>query len=277
MSAVLDSLVRKHPEMVAAETMLRTLATALPEATLPAGVPHLGAVEARLAGGMPALEGEPLLSGGALLLNLELLAAALEANAGPELRAISRTLEGSLPTAAADEFVAAAQSGSWDAIGALAERIGLEADAVITLVDHATRPALRAGARTTHELVARSRCDRGTCPACGAAPLLGEVRGGGASGAAEQERVLRCARCLTAWPFPRLRCTSCGETNHRQLAYIHGAGEESFRRAEVCSTCHGYLKSIAVLAPLDGYELLAVDLATAALDVAALERGFHRT
>jgi len=263
--------------MNAAEAMLRTLATALPEATLPAGVPHLGAVEARLQGGLPALEGEPLLTGAALLLNLELLATALESSAGPEVRAIPRTLEGSLPTAAADELAAAAQSGSWDAIGALAERIGLESDAVITLVDHAARPALRAGARAVHEVVLKSGWQRGTCPACGAAPLLGEVRGGGASGGAEQERVLRCARCLTAWSFPRLRCVSCGETNHRQLAYLHGAGEESFRRAEVCSTCRGYLKSIAVLAPLDGYELLAADLATAALDIAALEHGFHRT
>jgi FdhE protein len=277
MSSVLDSLVRKHPEMVAAETMLRTLATALPEAMLVAGVPRLGAVEARLAGGVPALEGEPLLTGAALLSNLELLAAALESSAAPEVRAIPRTLERELTIAAANELAGAAQSGSWDGIGALAERIGLEADAVITLVDHAARPALRAGARAVHEVVAKSRWRRGTCPACGAAPLLAEVRGGGKTGGAEHERVLRCGRCLTAWAFHRLRCVSCGETNHRQLAYLHGAGEESFRRAEVCSTCRGYLKSIAVLAPLDRYELLAADLATAALDVAALERGFHRT
>ena len=274
---ILDPLVRKPPEMIAAEEMLRTLATALPEAMLPAGVPHLGAVEARLAGGVPALEGEPLLSGAALVSNLELLAAALGSSAEPEVRAIPRRLEGNLTAATADELAAAAQSGSWDTIGALAEQIGLEADAVVTLVDHATRPALRAGARAAHEVVVKSLWQRGTCPACGAAPLLGEVRGGGASGSAEHERVLRCARCLTAWSFPRLRCVWCGETNHRQLAYLHGAGEESFRRAEVCSTCHGYLKSIAVLAPLDLYQLLAADLATAALDVAALERGFHRT
>jgi FdhE protein len=277
MSSVLDSLVRKHPEMVAAETMLRTLATALPEAMLAAGVPHLGAVEARLAGGVPALEGEPLLTGAALLSNLQVLATALESSAAPEVRTIPRTLERDLTTAAANELAAAAQSGSWDGIGALAERIGLEADTVITLVDHATRPALRAGAGAAHEVVVKVRWQRGTCPSCGAAPLLAELRGGGASGGAEHERVLRCARCLTAWSFARLRCVSCGETNHRQLAYLHGAGEESFRRAEVCSTCRGYLKSIAVLAPLDLYELLAADLASAALDVAALERGFHRT
>ena len=263
--------------MSAADAMLRTLATALPEAMLPPGVPHRGAVEARLAGGVPALESEPLLTGAALLLNVELLAAALESSAAPDLRTISRALEGNLTAAAANELAAAAQSGSWDAIGSLAEQIGLDSDAVITLVDHATRPALRAGAQAVHEAVTKCRWQRGTCPACGAAPLLAELRGGGAAGTAEHERLLRCGRCLTAWPFPRLCCVWCGETNHRQLAYLHGAGEESFRRAEVCSTCRGYLKTIAVLAPLDACELLAADLATAALDLAALEQGFHRT
>jgi len=277
MSPALDPLVRKHPEMAAADAMLRTLATALPEAILPAGVPHLGAVEVRLASGVPALEGEPLLTGAALLLNVELLATALGSSAAPAVRAISRALEENLAGAAANELAAAAQSGSWDAIGALAEQIGLESDAVISLVDHATRPALRAAAQAVHEAVTKCRWQRGTCPACGASPLLAELRGGGASGTAEQERLLRCGRCLTAWSFPRLRCVSCGETNHRQLAYLHGAGEESFRRAEVCSSCRGYLKSIAVLTPLDAYELLAADLATAALDIAALEQDFHRT
>lgn len=277
MSSVLESLVRNHPEMAAADAMLRILASALPEAMLPAGVPHHGAVEARLAGGLPALEGEPLLTGAALLSNVELLVTALESAAVPELRTISRALELNLTVAAANELAATAQSGSWDAVGGLAEQMGLEADAVITLVDHATRPALRAGAQAVSEAVAKCRWQRGTCPACGAAPLLAELRGGGAAGTAEHERLLRCGRCLTAWAFPRLRCVWCGETNHRKLAYLHGAGEGSFRRAEVCSTCRGYLKSIAVLAPLDAYELLTADLATAALDIAALEQDFHRT
>lgn len=76
--------------------------------------------------------------------------------------------------------------------------------------------------------------------------------------------------------FPRLCCPGCGETNHQRIAYLHGAGEDAFRRADVCSTCGRYLKSIAVLAPLGFAELLEVDLATAALDFAAQEHGFHR-
>jgi len=261
----------------AADAMLRALANALPEAELPTGVPHLGAAEARLAGGLSALEGETLLTGTDLLLNVELLVAAMGQSAGPESGIAADRLGEHLPEPAAGELVMAGQSGAWEAIGALASGIGLEPHAVITLVDYATRPALRAGARAVRDVIARSRWNRGTCPACGSAPLLAEIRGGGAAGTAERERLLRCGRCLCAWAFPRLRCVSCGEMNHRQLAYLHGEGEESFRRAEVCSTCHGYLKSIAVLAPLDLYQLLSADLATAALDAAALELGFHRT
>ena len=63
--------------MSTADAMLRTLATALPEVGLPAGVPHLGAAEARLEGGIAAMGGETLLSGVALLLNVDLLATAL--------------------------------------------------------------------------------------------------------------------------------------------------------------------------------------------------------
>lgn len=263
--------------MSTADAMLQMLATALPDAALPGDVPHLGAAEARLAGGVAALEGETLLSGPALLLNVELLATALGSSAPADVRGLAAALEGNVARPEADGLVAAAQSGSWDVIGALAARIGLDSDAVITLVDHATRPALRAGARAVSEIVAKSRWHRGTCPACGSPPLLAELRGGGASGTAEHERLLRCGRCLSAWSFPRLRCVSCGETNHRQLAYLHGAGEDSFRRAEVCSTCRGYLKTIAVLAPLDHYQLLSADFTTTALDVAALERGYHRT
>ncbi len=263
--------------MSVADAMLRTLATALPDMELPGGVPHLAAAEARLAGGVAALEGETLLTGAALVLNVELLVAALGPAASPEVRAVGAQMRAHLPEGTPNELVEAAQSRTWDAIEALASRIGLDPKAVVTLVDFATRPALRAGARAVREAVARSHWRRGTCPACGSAPLLAELRGGGASGTAEHERLLRCGRCLSAWSFPRLRCVSCGETNHRKLAYLHGTGEESFRRAEVCSSCHGYVKSIAVLASLDFYQLLSTDLTTAPLDAAAIEHGFHRT
>jgi FdhE protein len=275
MSSALSMLVQKHPEIAPAADILRILATALPEPTLPTGVPHLPAAEARLAAGIPALADEPLLNGSALLANIRVLAStlgeALEAtDALPEL------LE-SLGGSDADSLVAAALTGTWDPITETARRAGLDEHFVLTIVDHAARPALRAGAAAVRELMAQCRWTRGTCPACGAAPLLGELRSGGTVvGGAEQERVLRCGRCMTGWGFPRLRCFACGETRHQQLSYLHGNGEGAFRRAEVCSTCGHYIKSIAVLTPLTYIELLDEDLATAALDIGAVDHGFRR-
>jgi FdhE protein len=276
MSHTLDALIRKHPEIAPAAHTLRILATTLPDITLPAGVPHLAAAEARLAIGIPALEGEPLLTGSALMSNVRVLARAL----GEVLEAIEtlpETLEQRLDGTAADSLAAAALTGAWDLVGETVRRAGLDPHFVITLVDHAARPALRAGASALREVMVQSRWTRATCPGCGAPPLLAELRSGGSSvNGGEQERVLRCGRCLAAWAFPRLRCTGCGETSHRQLAYLHGSGEGTFRRADICSTCSTYLKSIAVLMPLSLPELLELDLATAALDVAAVEQGFHR-
>jgi FdhE protein len=275
MSSALDSLVREHPEIEPAAAALRILATALPEATLPPDVPHLGAAEARLAGGVPALEGEPLLSGSILLANIRHLGTALGSAPSAALP-VAVALGDGLTDAELEQMASAAQAGAWDWVIAVAVRLALEPDTVVTLVDYAARPALRAGAHAVRDLVTQSRWARGTCPSCGSAPLLAELRGGGARGDAEGERVLRCGRCLSGWSYPRLRCVGCGESDHAQLAYLHGTDEAAFRRADVCSTCNTYLKSIAVLAPLSLTELLATDLATSALDLAAVERGFHR-
>jgi FdhE protein len=275
MSLALESLVRQYPEMEPAAVALRILATALPEITLPAGIPHLAAAETRLAAGVPALEGEPLLSGPAFLASVRHIAGALDSTRS-SAGSVATALERGLREDEAEAIARAAQAGAWDWIIAVAVRLQLEPDLVVTLADHSARPALRAGARAVRSLVIERQWTRGICPSCGSTPLLAEVRGGGARGEAEGERVLRCGRCLTEWSYPRLRCVGCGERNHERLAYIHGAGEAAFRRADVCSTCKTYLKSIAVLAPLNLTELLVTDLATAMLDLAAVGQGFHR-
>ena len=273
-ASALDPLVRADPDFEAAAAVVRALATALPETTLPEGVPHIDAARARLAAGIPALEGEPLVTGWTLLANARVLADALAA-ADVEQRGVPNALERTLSQDESDALAAAAQAGSWDLISEMAARLGLEPDVVVTLLDHAARPALRAGTKALLAAIAESRWSRGTCPACGAAPLLSELRSDRASGA-EQERVLRCGRCLAAWSYQRLRCVSCGETNHKQLGYLHGPGQSAFRRADICSTCHCYIKSVTALAQLTHGELLSIDLATAALDLGAIEHGFHR-
>lgn len=253
--------------MSVGDTLL-ALATSLPEATLPPEVPSRVAAQARLDAGIPALEGERLVQPAELLAGIETLRTAL-AGVSPAVSELdARLLEDH-----ADELASMAQAGAWDLMAEWARNAGLDAQPLLTLADFAARPYLRAAARLLRDVLEQQQWSRGTCPACGAAPLLAELR---SSGSAEGERVLRCGRCLTAWFYPRLRCAGCGESDHRRLSYLHGTGEEAYRRAEVCSSCGTYLKTIAVLAPLGLSEMLNADLATTALDLGAVELGFHR-
>ena len=239
---------------------LHTLATALPEVVLRDEALNPAAAEARLDAGIPAFEGEPLIPPDGLLAGILALRRAL-AGVGSTVDEIDTRFVGEN----ADKLAAMSRAGTWDLIP----------EPLLTLADFAARPYLRAGARLLREVVERRRWTRGTCPACGAPPLLAELRPNGSAGA-EGERVLRCARCLTGWSYPRLRCSGCGESDHRRLSYLHAKGEEAYRRAEVCSSCRTYLKTIAVLAPLSLSEMLNADLATAALDLGAMELGFHK-
>jgi FdhE protein len=236
---------------------------------LPNGIPHAPAAEARLAAGLPALLDEPVVEGGALQAALHRVARLLEAESQAAIvrRTAQRlTIDGEL----ASGLATAAIAGDWEAIETAATRHDTDPYVAVVLLDYAVRPWLRLAAQVVKPLVAASGWSAGHCPACGALPLLAELRG------AERERVLRCGRCASAWGFPRLCCPSCGERQHQHLSYLHSEGQAEFRRADVCHTCRSYLKAIAVLDPLTPVELLEADLESAALDFAAVERGYHR-
>ncbi|HUR94103.1 MAG TPA: formate dehydrogenase accessory protein FdhE [Gemmatimonadales bacterium] len=251
------------------------------ETTLPAGVPQEQAAEARLASGIPALEGEPLLPPRAMLRNIRTIATALaHTEAGDVAAAISRRLSGAAVARTAtdlsvDGLTAAALAGAWDPIHELAPSLDIDAEALVTLLDFAARPALRAGAAALapllRPLLEESGWTHGHCPACGAAPTLSVIRG------KERERRLHCGRCATAWAFPRVRCPWCGERNHERLHHLHTEGEGEFRRAEVCDSCRTYVKSVALLDAPGDERVLVLDLETTALDFLALEAGYVRT
>ena len=51
---------------------------------------------------------------------------------------------------------------------------------------------------------------------------------------------------------------------------------ETARKVEVCDTCKGYVKAEPTVRELPWWGVLLDDVATVALDVAALDRGYHR-
>ena len=67
------------------------------------------------------------------------------------------------------------------------------------------------------------------CPACGGLPQL-SVFATSDEDLVTARRYLVCSRCANTWPFSRLTCASCGETEAKQLAVF---GEVGTTQAEI--------------------------------------------
>jgi FdhE protein len=159
-------------------------------------------------------------------------------------------------------------AGRPETVHAQAVALGLDPGLTATVLRLTLFPALSRVSKALAPLCQRHQWGHGFCPICGSRPLLGEYRG------LEQTRWLRCGFCASGWEFPRLGCPCCGSTDHRRLGYLHVEGQEAEHRAATCDACHGYVKMVATLAPLDGPALLVADIATLHLDLAAAERGY---
>jgi FdhE protein len=110
----------------------------------------------------------------------------------------------------------------------------------------------------------------GYCPVCGAWPTLAEYRG------LERKRWLRCGRCAAGWELAWLRCPFCAETDHTNLGYLAPEDGETTRKVEVCDSCKGYVKAEPTIMSLAPWEIVLDDMATVPLEIAALDRGYHR-
>jgi len=150
-----------------------------------------------------------------------------------------------------------------------AEGAGAGAPVLRVVGQMAALPLLQACARKLEQELPATWWE-GYCPLCGAWPVLAEYSG------LERQRQLRCGRCGTGWAIPSLRCVFCDETHHDHLGYLTPEASDQMRKIEICNTCHGYLKALTTIRPLAPWAVLLDDLMTVHLDVAALERGYHR-
>ena len=110
----------------------------------------------------------------------------------------------------------------------------------------------------------------GYCPVCGAWPAFSEVRG------IERSRYLRCGRCGSEWQARVLFCSYCGMTDHNELVSLVPEKSGSNSVIDTCKRCLGYVKTFTTLQGSPPAKILLDDLATAHLDVAALEQGYKR-
>jgi FdhE protein len=175
---------------------------------------------------------------------------------------------GSLEPAALVEAAVSQDDGRLDSLAGL---VRLEAPALRVAAQIIALPLLQTcGRALAMQIPPATSWQEGYCPVCGAWPTLAEFRG------LERKRWLRCGRCATGWEVPWLRCPFCNETEHTNLGYLAPEDGESTRKVEVCDTCKGYVKAEPTVRSLAPSDILLDDLATVPLEVAALDRGYHR-
>lgn len=166
------------------------------------------------------------------------------------------------------DLIGSALGGERGPVDAAARGLGIDADALARMVDLALQPFLW---QATAELGARTDLDvweRGYCPVCGAWPGLAELVG------PEKKRHLRCVRCGSDWTWLILLCPYCGNDDHRSLRVLQAKG--TAERIDICERCHGYVKAVPSFAPASAPKLVAEDIATMDLDVAATDAGYRR-
>jgi FdhE protein len=109
-----------------------------------------------------------------------------------------------------------------------------------------------------------------TCPFCGGKPIVGVLRSEG-DGA---KKSLICMLCAHEWNFRRIYCPACGEEREPQMAF-YSATEIAYVRADVCDSCHHYIKTVDLTK--DGRAVPLVDeLATTPLNLWAIEHGYAK-
>jgi len=137
------------------------------------------------------------------------------------------------------------------------------------------------------------------CPACGGVPQMSYFATS-AEDLVTSHRYLECARCATAWPFTRMVCASCGESETKNLStyseigaleaelsggvvkHLPGAAKDArpvaqlpHLRIDGCQTCKKYILNVDL--SRDGRAVPVVDeLAALPLDLYAKELGMSK-
>jgi len=155
------------------------------------------------------------------------------------------------------------------ALTRLADAIEISPDSLTAVTKHLLMPITQAYAFAFAAALDFAGWRQGYCPVCGDWPILSELRG------RDKLRHLRCGRCSTSWPFKRLQCIWCDNTNEKELSFLFDPDQKTWR-IDVCDHCQGYIKTLVSFDPLDADLLLAHDLRTMFMDQMAVEAGYRR-
>jgi FdhE protein len=144
----------------------------------------------------------------------------------------------------------------------------------VFLARAATAPVLEALPEIARALSGSSLGEARLCPACGGSPQVSVFVDSGEALVTGQRRLI-CARCANEWPYPRMICVACGETETNRQVVLADPEQLPHLRLDACERCKHYI--VSVDARLEGHAVAVVDeLAALPLDIAAAERGFTK-
>lgn len=128
-------------------------------------------------------------------------------------------------------------------------------------------PFYRKSASVLAPTMDQSLWQRGSCPVCGGAPLVGMFR---------QEDglwVVECSLCHTLWNVQRASCPFC-DGSQGSLEFLYLMEDES-RRVNYCKVCKRYVKTIDLRNSGKDALLPLEDIVTVQLDLAARQEGLN--
>jgi FdhE protein len=163
----------------------------------------------------------------------------------------------------------AALSQDRHAIKELSAMPGIDGEAFQAVAALVAVPFLQACNRRWSASIPESWME-GYCPVCGAWPSFAEVRG------IERSRYFRCGRCGGEWQAHCLFCPYCSITDHEQLVSLIPEKTGPSSIIEACKRCLGYVKTFTTLQRTAPLNVMLEDLASVALDVAAVDQGYRR-
>lgn len=259
-AGIADPPLERTPWLALVEATLREAASTRWNATPPVRPPSREAGAPWLAGARVSFDRRTVLA------MVRRLRAALPPDAAPPLASVDAVLAGE------DDGVAlfvASVSDEPGGIEAVARRGGADVAATAAVAALLPVPFLQACRRRAEgELEPAWR--RGHCPLCGSWPAFAEVL------EVEGTRRFRCGPCGAGWPAPLMACAFCGTADYHDLVRLVPEDHGRSGVVEACTRCSAYVKSFTALQTCSPLEVMLRDLATAVLDIAALDEGYAR-
>ncbi len=150
----------------------------------------------------------------------------------------------------------------------LADDITVAPDTPAFLLQIVLSPFFEKAAQPHQKWIEKAQWRGGNCPMCGSEPVMARLT------REEGQRIFTCSLCHTEWPFARLHCPFCEDTNSLELNYFTLDDDKTYR-VDCCDKCQRYLKTVDERVVNYPINILVENEITAHLDAVATEQGYQ--